>query len=459
MFDLPEAFRNKMIALMGSEEANAFFETYNQERAFGLRANKLKLSPEKLLERAPFHLEPIPFCQEGFYYQDSDAPGKHPYHQAGIYYIQEPSAMFVAQALGPNPGEHVLDLCAAPGGKSTQLAAMMGNTGLLISNEPYLKRAKALSENVERMGLKNTLVTNEMPERLAHYFPGYFDKILVDAPCSGEGMFRKDPEAMHYWNSEHVAECAALQTQILEQAYIMLRSEGVLVYSTCTFSPEEDERMIEAFLEKHPDLELLPIDKKAGVASGRVEWSESKNSDLSRTARLWPHQLLGEGHFAAKICKHGPASVPKQTAAPSAKENLLKDYRMFEQQTLATRLNGIFQFIGNQLFLLPDDCPELGHLKIVRAGLHLGEQKKNRFEPNHSLALAMPADSFQNQCPLVYSGEEWNRYLHGETLPINNTLKGWTVVTIDGFPLGWGKATGGILKNAYPKGLRRRGLK
>lgn len=459
MFELPEAFRNKMIALMGSEEADAFFETYNQDRAFGLRANSLKLSPAKLLEYAPFHLEPIPFCQEGFYYQNSDAPGQHPYHQAGLYYIQEPSAMFVAKTLDPKPGEHVLDLCAAPGGKSTQLAAMMRNTGLLISNEPYPKRARALSENVERMGLRNTVVTNEMPERLAHYFPGYFDKILVDAPCSGEGMFRKDPEAMQYWSPEHVAECAALQAQILEQAYIMLRSEGVLVYSTCTFSPEEDERMIETFLEKHPDLELLPIDKKAGVSNGRPEWSESKNPDLSRTARLWPHRLLGEGHFAVKIVKHGSASARKQTTASSVKENLLKDYRTFERKTLLTNLKGIFHFIGNQLFLLPDDCPDLGRLKIVRAGLHLGEQKKNRFEPNHSLALAMPADSFQNQCPLVYSGEEWNRYLHGETLPITNTLKGWTVVTIDGFPLGWGKATGGILKNSYPKGLRRRGIK
>ncbi|GEB77147.1 tRNA/rRNA methyltransferase [Sporolactobacillus inulinus] len=458
MIALPESFMKKMTALMGEDEARTFFATYEQDRALGLRVNPLKIEPEQLRALSGFHLQPIPFCSNGFYYQEEDAPGKHPYHQAGLYYIQEPSAMFVADTLAPQPGERVLDLCAAPGGKSTQLAARMKNSGLLIANEPYPKRAKALSENIERMGITNAVVTNEMPERLADYFPGYFDKVLVDAPCSGEGMFRKDPEAATYWSPAHVAECAALQEHILEDAYVMLRTEGTLVYSTCTFAPEEDERMIAALLKKHPDLELLPIEKYANVSDGRPQWADDEQS-LTKTARLWPHLLRGEGHFVAKLRKHGSASSRKQKNAASAKENTLSDYRAFEEQTLCEKLAGSFHWLGRQLFLLPNACPDLGKLKVVRAGLHLGEQKKNRFEPNHALALALLSDLFQNQYALSASDQRWDSYLRGETLPLTHARKGWTVVTIDGYPLGWGKAAGGQLKNSYPKGLRRRGLK
>ncbi|MDF2909330.1 MAG: SAM-dependent methyltransferase [Sporolactobacillus laevolacticus] len=458
MLSLPEAFKDKLNELMGQEEAGAFFETYNHHKALGLRVNSLKANSDLLTTRPEFHLEPIPFCPTGFYYDNADMPGKHPFHQAGLYYIQEPSAMFVAETVDAQPGDRVLDLCAAPGGKSTQIAASLNGSGLLVSNEIFPKRAKALSENIERMGISNALVTNETPERLANYFPGYFDKILVDAPCSGEGMFRKDPEAIEYWSPEHVRECARLQAQILEQAYLMLKSEGILVYSTCTFSPEEDERMIESFLEKHPDLELLPIEKKFGIEKGRPEWTESNDPELSKTARLWPHRLHGEGHFVAKLCKHGEAPAHKEKFANSAKETMLKDFRQFEKQTLREKLNGIFYYAGSQLFLLPDGCPDFSKLKVVRAGIHLGEQKKNRFEPNHALALALPAEAFQNTLPLHIDNNQWDRYLRGETLPLESGLKGWTAVTIEGFPLGWGKAAGGILKNFYPKGLRRRGI-
>ncbi|MCO7175322.1 RsmF rRNA methyltransferase first C-terminal domain-containing protein [Sporolactobacillus kofuensis] len=459
MLSLPEAFRTKITTMMGAEEAALFFETYQQNRAVGLRVNPLKVTGEQLMERPEFHLQPIPFCQTGYYYEEHDLPGKHPFHQAGLYYIQEPSAMFVAETLGAEPGDHVLDLCAAPGGKSTQIAASMQNSGLLISNEPYPKRAKALSENIERMGITNTVVTNETPERLAHYFPGYFDKILVDAPCSGEGMFRKDPDAMQYWSPDHVADCARLQAQILDQAYLMLRSGGVLVYSTCTFSPEEDEQMIEQLLEKYPDLELLPIEKSFGVADGRPQWTRSKQDELSKTARLWPHHLQGEGHFVAKLLKKSETESRRNKTAVSAKPSELSDFQQFEKAVLAKKLDGIFHFSGNQLFLLPFDCPDFGKLKVIRFGLHLGEQKKNRFEPNHALALALPSSAFQQQLALHYTENQWDSYLRGETLPLTDNIKGWTVVTIDGFPLGWGKAAGGILKNFYPKGLRRRGLK
>lgn len=444
---------------MGDSGSADFFQTYRQQRAFGLRTNSLKISPGLLRQLADFHLQPVPFCPSGFYYEETDEPGKHPFHQAGLYYIQEPSAMFVAEQVGAMPGEKVLDLCAAPGGKSTQIAASMKNEGLLVTNEIYPKRARALSENIERMGIRNALVMNETPERMADYFPGYFDRILVDAPCSGEGMFRKDPEAAQYWSTGHVRECAALQAKILDQAYRMLSTDGILVYSTCTFSPEEDEQIIDKLLAKYPDLELLPIEKKDGIEGGRPDWTESKNQTVSRTARLWPHRLSGEGHFVAKLQKRGDSAVQRTEPVKSVKEALLKDYRLFENQVLADKLEGNFFFAGNQLFLLPDSCPNFDGLKVIRAGLHLGEQKKNRFEPNHALALALSRRSFQSTFALTSASGDWETYLRGETLPLPAKIKGWSVVTIDGFPLGWGKAAGGILKNFYPKGLRRRALK
>ncbi|WP_010632063.1 RsmF rRNA methyltransferase first C-terminal domain-containing protein [Sporolactobacillus vineae] len=454
---LPEAFINKMSRLLG-DESDAFFKTYKQKRAFGLRMNPLKRSDGKTAVLSRFHLRSVPFCPTGYYYPEADEPGKSALHQAGLYYIQEPSAMFVAETLDARPGERVLDLCAAPGGKSTQIAGAMHNQGLLVSNEPYPKRAKALSENIERMGITNTLVTNETPERLADYFPGNFDRVLVDAPCSGEGMFRKDPDAAQYWSPAHVTECAALQKEILEQAITMLRPGGVLVYSTCTFSPEEDERQIEQVLQNHPEMELVPIVKSGGIEDGRPEWTESGNPQLRRTARLWPHQLEGEGHFVAKLRKsQGDPGKKIRTARPAG-ENQLKDFRTFETQTLTQKLGGRFYAAGSQLYLLPDSCPEFGRLKVIRAGLHLGELKKNRFEPNHSLALALQTSSCRNLFPLRSRDDE-ERYLRGETLPVSSQAKkGWTLVTIDGFPLGWGKVSGGMLKNFYPKGLRRRGL-
>lgn len=439
---------------MPREEAEAFLQTYQMRYASGLRVNLLKISPQLLAVRTGFHLKPIPFCPSGFYYAPDEEPGKHPFHQAGLYYIQEPSAMYAAEVVHARPGERVLDLCAAPGSKSTQLAVSMGNRGLLVANEVYPKRAKVLSENIERLGITNCLVTNETPERLAHYFPGYFDKILVDAPCSGEGMFRKHPEAAQYWSEEHVAHCAHLQRQILETACRMLRAGGILVYSTCTFSPEENEQVVDWLITTHPDLELVPVDKTDGISSGRPQWSASGRQELQLTARLWPHRLAGEGHFIAKMRKKAPDRPVKTKKMPPLKASRLHDYRLFEQDTLTEKLQGVFYFQGNQLYLLPDDYPDFANLRVLRAGLHLGEQKKNRFEPNHALALALPSDRFRRRFPLRLEADEWRHYLNGATLPAPSAERGWTIVTVEGYPIGWGKSAGGTLKNNYPKGLR-----
>lgn len=454
MMQLPSKFTEKFTALL-KDEAQAFFDTYHEQKMSGIRVNPLKITETQFQHLSPFSLEKIPFVENGFYYQpEKDQPGKHPYHHAGLYYIQEPSAMFVAAQLSPIPGEKVLDLCAAPGGKTTQLAGLMGQKGILVANEINSKRAKALSENIERLGITNALVTNETPERLADRFQGYFDKILVDAPCSGEGMFRKDEEAIRFWSEDHVQACVRQQKNILDAAYTMLKEGGTLVYSTCTFSPEENEQSIESFLEKYPELQLVPIDHQEGIQPGRPKWSKRQSVDLKKTARLWPQYLKGEGHFVTKIRKTAstePANIREMTS--NAGKAQLKDYHEFAKQTLKGRTFENYHLFNQQLFSLPEECPNFQGLKVLRAGLHLGELKKNRFEPNHALALAITNKEVRSSLSLNSEDNQWLHYLKGETFNTGMD-RGWTLVTIDGYPLGWGKEAKGTLKNFYPKGLR-----
>ncbi|KHF27694.1 Ribosomal RNA small subunit methyltransferase F [Anoxybacillus sp. BCO1] len=338
--------------------------------------NTLKVSPSTFLNISPWELDPIPFCSTGFYYRDAQ-PGKHPYHAAGLYYIQEPSAMFVAEVLAPSPGERVLDLCAAPGGKTTQLAAMMNNEGFLLANEIHSKRVKALSENIERLGITNAVVTNETPEKLSETLEGFFDKILVDAPCSGEGMFRKDEEAIQFWSLDHVQKCAQTQKHILSCAYKMLNEGGTLVYSTCTFSPEENEQMIDWFLATYDDMELVPIEKEHGIQPGVTHWTNTHNEQIAHTARLWPHHLRGEGHFVAKMRKRGAAKRwTGKTATSNVSKAMWRDYETFINNTIQTTIDGTLYAFGTHIFALPYLCPRLDGLKVVRPGLHIGEWKK-----------------------------------------------------------------------------------
>lgn len=451
--NLPIDYITRMKSML-NEEAELFFRTYSEEKVSGLRVNPLKIDREAFLAQFPGDLEPVPFCPTGFYYRSNLQPGKHPYHFAGLYYIQEPSAMFVAEVLNPQPGEKVLDLCAAPGGKTTQIAGMMNNTGFLLANEIHPKRVKALSENIERLGVTNALVTNESPEKLAQVFPGYFDRILVDAPCSGEGMFRKDPEAVEYWSCDHVKKCAQEQYRILTHAYNMLREDGILVYSTCTFSPEENEQIIERFVKDFPDMKPIPIEQQHGIQAGHPDWGLGKNEDLIYTARLWPHRLKGEGHFVAKLRKTSATpSWEGKAASPNAAKEQIRLFEEFTTSFLSCKItNRIFSF-KQHLFSLPENCPSFDRLKVVRAGLHLGEIKKNRFEPNHALALAIRKDDAKHSLDFSSDSTECKKYLAGETL-LTEQDRSWMLITVDGYPLGWGKEAKGILKNFYPKGLR-----
>lgn len=485
---LPEKFLERMQNMLG-EEYPAFLESLSGKRYRALRLNPLKTRIQEGKEKLPFTLSPVPWTKNGFYYEEEEQPGKHPYHEAGLYYIQEPSAMAPVPCLmeertsaatiperqeehvsaatiperqeKPASPERVLDLCAAPGGKSTQIAEYMRGHGMLITNEIHPQRAKILSENIERMGISNAIVLNETPESLSKRFIAFFDRILVDAPCSGEGMFRKNDNAGEEWSEENVALCAERQDGILDCAATMLKPGGRLVYSTCTFAPAEDEGSVSRFLEAHPDFYL------------------------EKEERLMPHKVKGEGHFLAVLHREG-GQLSSAAAAGTEKSLTLKDCREFldfakEALTIpAEELTAgkILLRFGEQLYLAPAETPSLRGLKVLRPGLHLGTVKKNRFEPSHALALFLKKEQAVHAVNLACDGTAVRKYLEGQTLTIgagcdvemahiitrggmaaeqeNVSLpKGWCLVCVDGYSLGWGKAAGAVLKNHYPKGLRK----
>lgn len=440
MINLPKDFEKRMQGMLG-DAYPAFVRSYEKEKMQALRINTLKTGIEEFLEKATFfdgeNVRCVVWDKNGFYYNEATQPGKHPFHDAGVYYIQEPSAMMPVPYLEAKPGEKVLDLCAAPGGKSTQIASYMKNEGLLVCNEWHPARARILSENVERMGIKNALVTNETPQHLSELFVGYFDKILVDAPCSGEGMFRKNEETRNEWSLENVKLCAKRQDMILDCADIMLRPGGRIVYSTCTFAPEENEGSVARFRERHPDYEIL------------------------NTLQLFPHLIDGEGHFAAVLQKAGevPAGyrrflkngLQKGIAPKDVKEFILFQEENLKEKLLEDKDERLLRF-GEQLYLMPQDMPSIKGIKVLRPGLHLGTLRKNRFEPSHALALVLCKDEAKRGMELC--DDDVKAYLGGQTLSYDGE-KGWHLMTYGGYSIGWGKLAGQMMKNHYPRGIRR----
>ena len=385
----------------------------------------------------PFAGENVPWEKDGFYYDPEARPGLHIYHEAGVYYLQEASAMAPVQLLDPQPGEKICDLCAAPGGKTTQIAGRMAGQGFLLCNEINPKRAKILSRNIERMGVPHALVTNEHPENLAKRFPGFFDRVLVDAPCSGEGMFRKEEAAVTDWSEETVLMCARRQAEILHSAARLVRLGGRLVYSTCTFAPEEDEMAVEAFLADHPEFSAEEADAPWFTPAG------------PGCFRMWPHKLLGEGHFAAVLKK---AETEEETETePCPREKLPKQWTVFAKELDIRLPAGKALSFGTSLFWAPEEMPSLQRLKVLRPGLELGEVKKDRFEPAHALALWLTRCAREER--IGPESEEARAYLHGEVIPSDK--KGWCLVKAGDYSIGWGKGDGQVLKNHYPKGLRR----
>ena len=462
--ELPESFEKRMQEMLG-DEYESYIESYDNPRQYGLRINPMKITEEELAEGSGFSLDPIPWTKTGYFYKEEDQPARHPYYSAGLYYLQEPSAMTPAARFPVEPGERVLDLCAAPGGKATALGAALQGKGVLVANDISNSRAKALLKNLEVFGISNAFVTNEVPQNLAERFEGFFDKVLIDAPCSGEGMFRKDADAISEWSPENVTLCRERQEMILAYADAMLKPGGVLVYSTCTFAPQEDEEQVSDFLDKHDEYFIEPWEDFLPTDCG------IKDGTIAGAMRLYPHLISGEGHFAVRLRKGQgdphtalDTSDPIDTRQKRAKKNSKKaskstfdlsyftDFakQVFTNEPLDIAMDSLTVF-GDELYALPAETPSLKGLKVIRPGLHLGTLKKNRFEPSYALAKALCSDSM-----LSYetTEEEAARYLHGETLMTSTSLQGWVLVCYQGFPLGFAKATKGTLKNHYPKGLR-----
>ena len=466
---LPESFKQNMKDLLGDEKFHLFESSFSEEPVSALRINPLKKKTENSADIFTImELEQIPYEKNGYYFKAEHTPGRRPFHDAGVYYIQDPGAMvpgailtqseFFCKMNETGKGMKIIDLCASPGGKSTQIAQAMAGKGILFTNEINKARADVLSSNIERMGIENAIVLNESTDKLAERFEGYFDAVIVDAPCSGEGMFRKDPGAIAEWTPESVNVCAERQAQILENAFRMLRPGGALVYSTCTFEKEENEDRVQALISAHPEMNLEDIsyikDKAPGCADGLAP--------LEKSIRLMPGSFKGEGQYAALLSKEGDSesALPFGGFEMSSKIKDMKALEVFLKAVLKeSAMRRIldakdrFRLFGDNLYIMPEDTPSLSGLKVLRCGLCIGNFKKDRFEPGHALALTLGKEDVN----LFIDTDENTAESFVRGMTLEGEGSGWCLVGACGYSLGWGKASGGKVKNHYPKGLRIQG--
>jgi len=495
MSGLPDQFMAQMEALLG-HEFPAFINSLDSQIT-GLRTNTLKISPENLQELLPYRLESVPWSKSGFWISEIDdvgalpRPGRHPYHAAGLYYIQDPSAMAVAELLQPQPGELVLDLCAAPGGKTTHISSLMGNRGTIIANEIHPGRVWELVENLARCGVRNSVVTNDTPERLSQRLGPIFDRVLVDAPCSGEAMFAKSETARREWSMKLVESCSLRQSMIMEHAADLVRPGGILVYSTCTFNSTENETVVARFIRNHTEFRILDGKHLPGSSRGRPDWLDRVTAPryIENTFRLWPHLSPGDGHFVAVLQRMKEEFDPGKYRSgfrpcPKTEAGIFADFCDENLRVVLSKTSGSAADTGNsisvlhrkeavvelqdrtrtvlirdRLYLIPEIMPDLAGLRVIHPGWRLGTIHQGdhnhirRFEPAHSLAMGLSADNCIRSTGWRSSDPEVNDYLSGKTLPSLGE-RGWILSTVDGYPLGWGKRVGNILKNHYPRGLR-----
>ena len=471
MADLPQSFLDSMKEIL-EEDYEAFLAGFDGQRQYGLRVNTLKMNLEEFERIAPFHLKKVPWISNGYFYEAEDVPAKHPFYSAGLYYLQEPSAMTPASRLKVQPGERVLDLCAAPGGKATELGAALQGEGLLVANDINTARARALRRNLELFGISNSFVTNEPPHVLAERFPEFFHKIMVDAPCSGEGMFRKNPAVVDSWQEKGPEYFSKLQREIIVQAADMLLPGGMMFYSTCTFSPLENEKTITHLLKERPDMEVIPMEDYEGFAEGLTSYrGEVFDESCKLCRRIWPHKMSGEGHFMALLHKkNGTQQQVQQTVSQSSiwwekckglnKEQKAAAEDFFSHVNIAYDEKRI-DVRGDNLYYLPAPKYDGRGLHFLRNGLFMGEFKKKRFEPSQPFALALHAQDFDQVLDFPADDERLSRYLRGETLDVSDLIagekkrKGWQLVMVAGHPLGFGKLVNNNLKNKYPAGWRK----
>lgn len=513
MADLPERFLSVMQEILG-DEYDSFLSEFDDRRHFGLRVNTSKITKEEFERIAPFHLTPIPWVDNGYFYEKDDNPARHPFYAAGLYYLQEPSAMTPASRLKIKPGEKVLDLCAAPGGKATALAANLQGEGLMVANDINTARARALLRNIELFGIRNSFVTNEPPHVLAEKFPEFFDRIMVDAPCSGEGMFRKNPLVVEAWEEKGPEYFSALQKDIIVHAADMLKPGGTMFYSTCTFSPLENESTITWLLQERPEMEVIPMEDYEGFSQGLTSYGDlTFHPACAMTRRIWPHHMSGEGHFLALLHKKedlfpsassvdfveeidsfeeeayekkaakkakkaakkagkaqgkGKNKAGKNTAKASREQNeILEEFLSLLKGELADIIDlSHIEVRGDKVYYVPQAGLESRGVHFLRNGVYLGDLKKNRFEPSQPFALILSADSFSSVLDFKENDERLQAYMRGETLTVDDiicqkqaqgesTKNGWYLLTVEGYPLGFGKLAGSLLKNKYPVGWRK----
>ncbi|MDO4632308.1 MAG: RsmF rRNA methyltransferase first C-terminal domain-containing protein [Eubacteriales bacterium] len=454
--NLPEEYLSSMQELLG-EEYPDYLNSFDQESAQGLRVNVGKTEVKEFLGRFSETLTPVPWTANGFYTKPEAEITKHPYYYAGLYYVQEPSAMLPAARLKVCEGDRVLDLCAAPGGKATELGSHIGKDGILIANDISHSRAMGLLKNLELFGVGRAFVCSETPQKLADKFPLFFDKVLIDAPCSGEGMFRKDASMVKTYQTRRPGDYAPLQSEILEYAVQMLRPGGQLLYSTCTFSELENEAVIEQMLQMHPEMHLLPMEKAEGFADGR--------RGLTEAARLFPHRIRGEGHFAVLLQKDENVTAEAlKKVKPTGSEKLSKEakalWEEFDQKYLKHRWENVtFVQKEERIYAVPSEIGIPKGLRFLRTGLYLGDVQKKRFEPSQALAMYLNQEEAKNTVSFSPDDARTWRYLKGETIELTDEEtpdKGWCLVCVDGFPLGWAKNINGTLRNKYYPGWRVR---
>lgn len=460
MITLPEKFLESMKELLG-EEYPAYLQCFEEESHTALRVNTQKLTRERFCEISPFALEEVSWTAKGFYYDaKKDNPAKHPYYFAGLYYIQEPSAMIPASILPVTHGDKVLDLCAAPGGKATELASKLEGQGLLVANDISVSRAMALAKNLQIAGTKNAVVTAETPENLATHLGEFFDKILIDAPCSGEGMFRRDPRMVKDWLERGPEYYATIQREILGSAWKMLKPGGKMVYSTCTFAVMEDEAMIQWFLDTYPDMKICSVERKEGFSEGRPDLIEGGDASLKECVRIFPHRTKGEGHFAVLMEKQDSGEekqLSEKRKEKYSEEKSQKKMQKEEEEFLkeVSGLQGQIQRHKDSISLISSDMKALQGVRTIFSGVILGELKKKRFEPGTQLALAITKEEYSRVVDLTAQDIQVMKYLKGETVIADTKDKGFVLFCVDGFPLGWCKANGqGTLKNKYYPGWR-----
>ncbi len=490
--DLPIRFKERMLKLLGEEEFKQYEESFQNERMYGLRVNTSKISTEEFERICPFEIQRIPWVRNGYFYDGTKvSPAKHPYYHAGLYYLQEPSAMTPASLLPVEPGDAVLDLCAAPGGKATELGVKLQGRGCLVANDISNSRAKGLLKNLELFGIPNMIVTNETPDKLLGCFEGFFDKILIDAPCSGEGMFRKDPAIMKSWVKKGPEEFAQIQREIVTTAVKMLKPGGVLLYSTCTFAPEENEGTILYLLKENPDLEVQEATWYEGFTSGRPEWlswtgeagmfesADNKitclnsggevfgyEEQLKRCIRIFPHKMNGEGHFIALLHKKGDRIAHSDITKQKRKAFENEDFDQFLELLEGDWNKNRFVIYQERVYYMPLGADRVSNpvdgkakgIHLLRNGLLFGECRKNRFEPSQALAMALSKKQCRQTIDLTRDDVRVIKYLKGETIEVEDVAgdkaAGWHLVCVDGYPLGWGKLIRGTLKNKYHAGWR-----